>query len=301
MSQLAGRVAVVAGGTRGGGRGIAVELGSAGATVYVTGRSVPGAPATPGRPETITETAELVDQAGGLGIAVQVDHTDPAQVANFFERLANEQQGRLDILVNDVWGGDALTAWGQRFWEHDLADGLAMQQRGVHSHIITSHAGAQLMVELGAGVIFEISDGVDDRYRGNLYYDLTKVSTNRLALAMAHDLHGTGVNALAVTPGFMRSEAVLEHFGLRETDWRDTSNQQWVAAGGLFSETPRYLGRAVAALAADPEVAERGGQALTAGNVARHYGFTDVDGRQPDMHAALKHLFDVGAWPEPPP
>lgn len=300
MNRLDGRVAVVTGGTRGGGRGIAVELGSAGATVYVTGRSVPGSPATAGRPETINETAELVSQAGGVGIPVQVDHTDRVRVAEFFELVADEQQGRLDVLVNDVWGGDELTSWDERFWEHDLTDGLVMQERGVHSHIITSHAGAKLMVERGSGVIFEITDGISDRYRGNLYYDLAKISTNRLAMAMAHDLRDTGVSALAVTPGFMRSETVLEHFGVTEDDWRSAKNPQWVAAGGRFSETPRYLGRAVVALAADPGIADRTGQALTAGNVARRYGFTDVDGRQPDMHAALEHFLTVGTWPELP-
>lgn len=298
MRSLEGQVAVVAGGTRGGGRGIAVELGRAGATVYVTGRSVRGRPSPSSRPETIEETADLVDAAGGTGLPLQVDHTDPGQVDDLFTRVRDEQGG-LDVLVNDVWGGDALTAWGQTFWKHDLENGLLMQRRGVFSHLITSHRATPLLVERGRGVIFEITDGIGSRYRGNLYYDLAKTCTTRLAVGMAEELQGTGVSAIAVTPGFMRSEAVLDHFGLTEDTWASAHNPEWVAAGGRFSETPRYLGRAVAALAADPHVDRYSGQTLASGQVARMYRFTDDNGTQPDMHTALEHLFVEGDWPAP--
>ena len=232
---LRGRIAVVAGGTRGAGRGIAVSLGTQGATVYVTGRSVRGGAATGTRPETIEETAEMVQAQGGIGIPVRVDHTIPGQVQTLFERVAQEQQGRLDILVNDIWGGDALSEWGKPFWEQSLPNGLLMQERAVFSHLITSYYGAPLMVARGSGLIVEITDGTDYEYRGNLLYSLAKVSNIHLAAAMAEDLRPHGVTALAVTPGFLRSEAMLDHFGVTEETWREGARQD---PHFIASETP---------------------------------------------------------------
>lgn len=282
MQPLKGQIAVVAGATRGAGRAMACELGAAGATVYCTGRSVRGKPATAGRPETIDETAEMVNERGGVGIAVQVDHTVEAQVRALFVRIADEQGGRLDILVNDVWGGDELTEWGKSFWEHSLEKGLLMQERAVISHVITSYYAAPLLVANGRGVIFEITDGTSDVYRGNLYYDLVKSSVIRLARGMAEELRKHNVAALAVSPGFLRSEAMLDHFGVTEESWRDAIQQDPHFAQ---SETPYYIGRGIAALAADPEIMQMTGQVLHTGGIAKRYGFTDVDGRQPDWVA----------------
>jgi len=275
---LRGAVAVVAGATRGAGRAIAVSLGEAGAIVYATGRSVRGHPATGGRPETIEETAELVTARGGVGIAVRVDHTVEDEVAALFAHVRREQEGRLDLLVNDVWGGDELSEWGKPFWENSLRKGLLMQERAVYSHIITAHSAAPLMVARGRGLIIEVTDGVDYRYRGNLFYSLTKISNIHLAAAMAADLRPHGVTALAVTPGFLRSEAVLDHFGVTEANWRDA-----VARDPHFaaSETPYFVARAIAALARDPRVGDKAGATLASWDLAREYGFTDVDGARP--------------------
>ncbi|GAA3401582.1 SDR family oxidoreductase [Paenibacillus hodogayensis] len=285
---LAGRVAVVTGATRGGGRGVAVMLGEAGATVYVTGRSVKGRPATEGRTETIEETAALVDERGGRGIAVRTDHTEEEEVKALFERIGREQDGRLDILVNGVWGGDALTEWDKPFWEHSLDNGLLMQRRAVHSHMITSRYAAPLMVARRQGLIIEVTDGCDYRYRGTLYYSLAKISTIHLAEAMAADLKPFGVTALAITPGFLRSEEVLDHFGVAESNWRDA-----VAKDEHFaqSETPYYVGKAVAALAADPNVSAKAGKALMSGDLAEEYGFTDVDGSRPNWNTYYAKTF----------
>jgi NAD(P)-dependent dehydrogenase (short-subunit alcohol dehydrogenase family) len=278
MPRLDGLIAVVAGATRGAGRGIARALGAAGATVYGTGRSVRGRPATPGRPETIEETAALVAAEGGVGIAVAVDHSVPEQVEALFARVRREQ-GRLDLLVNDIWGGDALTTWETPFWRHSLADGLLMQQRGLHTHLITSYYAAPLLIERGRGLIVEVTDGDTPAYRGNLFYDLVKAAVIRIAYAMAEELRPHGVTALAVTPGFLRSEAVLDHLGVTEATWRDgvTRDPHFIA-----SETPFYIGRAVAALAADPNVAAKAGRVFSTWGLAEEYGFTDVDGRQPN-------------------
>lgn len=277
MPALAEKIAIVAGATRGAGRGIACMLGEKGATVYCTGRSVRGAPATGNRPETIEETAELVSQHGGTGIPVQVDHTVEAQVQALFARIKAEQ-GKLDIVVNDVWGGDALTEWNTPFWKHSLANGLLMQQRAVHSHIITSRYAAPLMVAQKSGLIVEITDGRDYSYRGNLFYDLAKISAIRLAYAMAQELRPYGVAALAVTPGFLRSEEMLDHFGVTEQNWRDGAKKD---PHFIASETPYFVGRAVAALAADPAVLEKTGKALSSWDLSTEYGFSDIDGRQP--------------------
>jgi len=275
---LAGRVALVAGATRGAGRGIAHMLGQAGATVYCTGRSVRGAPASgPRRPETIEETAELVSAAGGVGIPVRVDHTVEAEVAALVGRV-REEQGRLDVLVNDVWGGDALTEWGTPFWELSLDKGRAMLDAAVWSHVVTSRYAAPLMVERRSGLIVEITDGDTLGYRQNLLYDLAKISVVRLAYAMAEELAPHGVTALAVTPGFLRSEAMLDHFGVAEATWRDAARQD---PHFIASETPGFVGRAVAALAADPDVARKAGGLYSSWGLSDEYGFTDVDGARP--------------------
>jgi NAD(P)-dependent dehydrogenase (short-subunit alcohol dehydrogenase family) len=277
MLPLEGKVAVVAGATRGAGRGVACMLGEAGATVYCSGRSIRGKPATGNRPETIEETAEMVTARGGVGIYAQVDHTVPEQVRALFERVKSEQ-GRLDVLVNDVWGGDELTEWRKPFWEHSLQKGLLMLERAVHSHIVTSHYGVPLMIEGGQGLIIEITDGIDYRYRGSLFYSLAKVSTIHLAVAMAEDLRKHNITALALTPGYLRSEAMLEGFGVTEENWQDGTKKDPFFAN---SETPFYVGRAVASLAADPDVSQKSGLTLSSGQLAVEYGFTDLDGRQP--------------------
>ncbi len=276
---LRDKVIVVAGGTRGAGRGIALMLGEAGATVYVTGRSVRGRIATEGRSETIEETAEMVTARGGKGIAVRVDHTVEAEVKALFERVRLEQDGRLDVLVNDVWGGDELAQWDKPFWEHSLHNGLLMQERAVSSHIITSYYGVPLMIARGQGLVIEVTDGTDYHYRGSLFYSLAKISVIHLAEAMAEDLRKYNVTALAVTPGYLRSEAMLDRFGVTEANWQDAAKQDKYF---IASETPFYIGRAVRALVADPQVAEKTGKTLASWDLAHEYGFTDVDGTQPD-------------------
>jgi len=297
MKALEGKVALVAGATRGAGRGIACALGEAGATVYCTGRSVRGRPATPGRPETIEETAEMVSERGGVGIHVRVDHTVVEEVEALFQRVRTEQ-GRLDILINDVWGGDALTEWGTPFWELSLEKGLTMLERAIDSHIITGRHGVPLMLEgEGPALLAEITDGddwVNRYYRGNLFYDLVKTSVMRLAFGMARELRDTRVTALALSPGFLRSEMMLDHFGVTEENWRDAIAKDPYFAG---SESPFYIGRAVVALAADPHVEEKAGRALATWTLAKEYGFTDIDGRQPDMGGVMADALDE-RWEE---
>lgn len=278
---LTGKVAIVAGATRGAGRGIALALGAAGATVYVTGRSVRGNLSDMGRAETIDDTAALIESKGGRASAVRVDHRQPDQVKGLIERVQAEQQGQLDILVNDVWGGDPLIQWGAKFWEHSLENGLQVIERALFTHLITAVQAAPLMVARGKGLIIEITDGDDETnraYRGQLYYDLVKTTINRMAMGMAEDLKPFGVTALALTPGFLRSEAMLEHFGVTEANWRDAVAQDPYFAE---SETPHFIGQAVVALAADPHIERKAGQALATWHLAEEYGFDDVDGRRP--------------------
>ncbi|KFN08680.1 SDR family oxidoreductase [Paenibacillus macerans] len=275
---LQGKVAVVAGATRGAGRGIAVMLGAAGATVYCTGRSVRGQASDIGRSETIDDTAEMVTARGGKGIAVRTDHTSEEQVQALFARVEEQQEGRLDILVNDIWGGENLTHWNTPFWEQPLADGLLMQERAVKAHLITSYYGVPLMVKRREGLVIEITDGSTYNYRGNLYYSLAKISPIHLAAAMAEELRPYNVTALAVTPGFLRSEQMLDYFGVAESNWRDAIQKEPHYAE---SETPYFVGQAVAALAADPQVAAKAGKSLTSWDLSDEYGFADIDGRKP--------------------
>jgi NAD(P)-dependent dehydrogenase (short-subunit alcohol dehydrogenase family) len=285
---LAGQVALVAGATRGAGRGIACMLGEAGATVYCTGRSVRGRPPTEGpyagRPETIEETAEMVSRHGGVGIAVRVDHLVETEVEALVQRIRKDQH-RLDVLVNDISEGE-WHDW-KPFWQVSIEKGLRALQRGIHSHLITSRHAAGLMVEGKRGLIVEIGDGDTLTYRGTLFYDLVKVTVMRLAFAMAEELRKHGVAAVAVTPGYLRSEAMLDHFGVTEATWRDGGKKD---PHFLASETPFFVGRAVAALAADSRVLEKSGGAYGSWTLAREYGFTDVDGSRPDLGAHIaKH------------
>jgi NAD(P)-dependent dehydrogenase (short-subunit alcohol dehydrogenase family) len=285
---LRGKIALVAGATRGAGRGIAIALGEAGATVYCTGRSSRRRPPTLDRPETIEETAELVTAAGGRGIAVRVDHTEPAEVKKLVAGIKRRHHG-LDILVNDVWGGDVLTEWGKPFWTVNLQNGLGMLKQAIHSHIITSHYAVPLMLGRGRGIIFEITDGDAFYYRGNLFYDLVKISVIRLAFAMARELRKRDIVSVALTPGFLRSEAVLDHFGVSEANWKDvgkrknrnSTKQNDAPSDFMVSESPRYIGRAVVALAADPKMKEKSGRVFSSWALAREYGFTDLDGTRP--------------------
>lgn len=287
MKPLQGKVALVAGATRGAGRGIAAMLGEAGATVYCTGRSVRGSAATPGRAETIEETAEMVTAHGGVGIAVQVDHTVENEVEALITRVRVEQS-RLDVLVNDVWGGDALTEFGKTFWEVNLENGKLMFERAVFSHMITSRYAAPLLIETGGSLIVEITDGDSYTYRGNVFYDLVKLSVIRLAFAMARELRNKRVAAVAVTPGFLRSEAMLEHFGVTAETWRDAGAQD---PNFLASETPSFVGRAVASLAADPGIMKKSGRLFSSWQLSDEYGFTDSDGTRPHWGRHFERAF----------
>jgi NAD(P)-dependent dehydrogenase (short-subunit alcohol dehydrogenase family) len=291
---LAGRVALVAGATRGAGRGIAVALGAAGATVYCTGRSTATARSAMNRPETIEETAARVTAAGGRGIAVAVDHLVPDEVRRLVERIAADGGGRLDVLVNDIWGGDPLTRWDVPFWEHPLEDGLRLLRVALETHLITSWHAVPLLVARGRGLVVEVTDGADARYRGSLFYDLAKSGTIRLALGQAEELRPHGVTAVAVTPGFLRSEAMLDHFGVTADGWRDAVARDPHFA---YSETPAYVGRAVAALAADPDVARWSGQALASWQLAKAYGFADADGTRPDWGRYFEEVVEGGGPP----
>ena len=289
MQPLEGKVAVVAGATRGAGRGIACMLGEAGATVYCTGRSIRGKPSPIGRPETIEETAEMVTVRGGEGIWAQVNHTEPDQVKALFERVGKEQEGRLDILVNDISGDWNQEGEGVLFWDHSLEMGLLAHKSGVLAHMITSHYGAKLMVPHRHGLIVEINDGNGLGYRGNLYYSLNKDSAILLAYYMSMELRQHNIAAVAITPGYLRSEMMLERKGVTEENWQDYIKED---PGWANSETPYYVGRAVAALAADSNVMDKTGRALSSGWLARDYAFTDVDGRQPRGYYPKEGVFD---------
>jgi NAD(P)-dependent dehydrogenase (short-subunit alcohol dehydrogenase family) len=291
---LEGRVALVAGATRGAGRGIAVELGAAGATVYVTGRTTRSQPSEYARPETIEETAERVSAAGGTGIAVQVDHLVSEEVRALADRIRAEQC-RLDVLVNDIWGGEKLMEWNKPVWEHDLANGLRLLRLAIDTHLITAHHALPLMIERPGGLLVEVTDGTAEynaeHYRLSPFYDLAKVAVLRMAWAHAKDLEPHGATSVCVTPGWLRSEMMLEAFGVAEANWRDATAK---VPHFVISESPRFVGRAVAALAADPERARWNGQSLSSGGLARVYGFTDLDGSQPDAWRYLPEVQEAG-------
>jgi NAD(P)-dependent dehydrogenase (short-subunit alcohol dehydrogenase family) len=304
---LAGRVCLVAGATRGAGRGIAVALGAAGATVYGTGRTTRDRRSEYDRPETIEETAEMVTAAGGTGIAVAVDHLEPERVRALVERI-DADHGRLDVLVNDIWGGEDKVEWSSKLWEHDLGKGLRILRLAIDTHLITSHFALPLLLREPGGLVVEVTDGTLEynlaNYRINAFYDLAKVSVNRLGFAQAQELGPRGATAVSLTPGWMRSEMMLEHYAVTEETWRDATRrpfQEPFPDPGHFgiSETPTYTGRAVAALAADPDRARWNGQSVSSGQLAQEYGFTDVDGSQPDAWRYLVEVQDAGKPPNP--
>ena len=299
-SSLAGKVALVAGATRGAGRGTAVALGEAGAVVYCTGRTTRDRRSAYNRAETIEETAELVTSAGGTGLAAAVDHLNAAEVEQLIRRI-DAERGRLDILVNDVWGGENLIEWNTPLWEHNLDAGLKMLHGAVDTHLVTSHFALPLLIRGPGGLVVEMTDGTREyntaHYRLSAFYDLAKSAVLRLAFSQAEELKPFGCTALALTPGWMRSEMMLEHYGVTETNWRDGAaiNPHFAA----ISESPRFVGRAVAALAADPELHLRNGGSFSSGGLAREYGFTDVDGSQPDCWRYLAEIQDAGLPADP--
>jgi NAD(P)-dependent dehydrogenase (short-subunit alcohol dehydrogenase family) len=293
MSILEGKVALVAGATRGAGRGIAIELGAGGATVYCTGRSTKEKRSEMDRPETIEETARMVTDAGGKGIATAVDHTQPDQVKDLVKRIEAEQD-LLDILVNDIWGATKME-WNKTVWESDLEYGLRTLQLAVGTHAITSHFALPLMIKRPGGLAVEVTDGTneinDKRYRVSFFYDLAKAANLRIAFALAHELKPHGCTAVAITPGWLRSEAMLDAYGVTEENWLEATKKQPHFA---ITETPHYVGRAVAALAADPDVARWNGQSLSSEQLAKVYNFTDTDGSQPEAWRYMKEVQEAG-------
>ena len=290
---LAGRVALVAGATRGAGRGIAVALGAAGATVYATGRTTRAQRSEMNRPETIEETAERVNAAGGRGIAVQVDHLVPDQVRALVERIRREQ-GALHVLVNDIWGATRME-WGKSVWQSDLDYGLHQLRLAVDTHAITSHFAVPLLIQTPGGLAVEVTDGTDEynakNYRVSFFFDLAKAAVNRMAFALAHELAPHGATAVSLTPGWLRSEAMLDAYQVREESWRDAIARQPHFA---ITESPAFVGRAVAALAQDPDRARWNGKSLSSGQLAQVYGFTDLDGSRPDAWRYLVEVQDAG-------
>jgi NAD(P)-dependent dehydrogenase (short-subunit alcohol dehydrogenase family) len=291
-------VALVAGATRGAGRGTAVALGEAGATVYCTGRTTRERRSEYDRPETIEETAELVDAAGGEGIAVEVDHLQPGQVEALVSRIEAER-GRLDVLVNDIWGSEKLFEWNAPLWEHDLDNGLRMLRLAIDTHLITSHYALALLIRRPGGLVVEMTDGTREynaeHYRLTAFYDLAKTAVLRLAFAQGKELAPHGCTAVALTPGWLRSEMMLDNYGVTEATWRDAANPHFVA----ISESPRFVGRAVAALAADAGLHRRNGGSFSSGGLAREYGFTDLDGSQPDCWRYMVEVQDPGRPADP--
>jgi NAD(P)-dependent dehydrogenase (short-subunit alcohol dehydrogenase family) len=278
---LEGKVVLVAGATRGAGRAMAVELGRAGAVVYATGRTTRERRSEVNRPETIEETAELIDAAGGTGIAVPTDHLDPEQVRALVDRIERDH-GRLDVLVNDTWGGEAYIDFDTKMWDIDLAKGLRMLRLGIDSHLITSHCALPLLIRRPGGLVVEITDGTaesNEEYRNSLFFDVTKNVPIRMAFGLGNELAQYGCTAVSLTPGFLRSEQMLDTFGVTEENWRDGAK---VSPHFVIAESPTFIGRAVTALATDPDVARWNGRSLSSGQLAQVYGFTDTDGSRPD-------------------
>jgi NAD(P)-dependent dehydrogenase (short-subunit alcohol dehydrogenase family) len=294
MPSLAGKIALVAGATRGGGRGIAAELGAAGATVYVTGRTTRTQRSEYQRPETIEETAELVTELGGKGIALRVDHLIPGEVEALVARIKAEQ-GRLDILVNDVWGGENLFEWNKPVWEHNLENGLRLLRLAIDTHLVTAHFALPLLIQAPGGLMVEVTDGTAaynaTHYGLSVFYDLAKNAAIRMAWDHAEDLEKHGATAVAITPGWMRSEMMLGHYNVAEANWREAIKVQPHFA---ISETPRFTGRAIAALAADSDRARWNGQSVSSGQLAQVYGFTDLDGSRPDCWRYLVEVQEAG-------
>jgi NAD(P)-dependent dehydrogenase (short-subunit alcohol dehydrogenase family) len=269
---------VVAGATRGAGRGIARALAEAGAMVYCTGRSTRGNPSPYKRPETIDETVDMIAAAGGAATAVRVDHTVEAEVAALFDRVGREQ-GRLDVLVNSIAGEDPLLgAWGS-LERMDLANADAALRQSLVSHVITVKHGAALMKKKRRGLIVEVTEHDLLFAGGNVISGIVKVGLKGLAVTVAEELRTQRIAAVSITPGFLRSESMLEHFGVTEANWREGGKKD---PHFLQSESPLFVGRAVAALAADPQVLAKSSQILSSWDLAREYGFTDEDGRTPD-------------------
>lgn len=293
MQLLKNKIALVVGATRGAGRGIAVELGAAGATVYVTGRTTVTVRSEYNRPETIQETAELINQAGGKGIAVVVDHLDPKQVQGLVTRVEQEQ-GRLDVLVNDI-GAEYLAEFNKPVWELSLERGLRMLRLAIDTHLITSHFALPLLIQKPGGLVIEITDGTAEyngkNYRLSLFYDLAKTSVIRMAWGLAQELKPHQCTAVALTPGWLRSELMLDYFGVSEANWQDATAKE---PHFIISETPHYVGRAVAYLAGDPQVVRWNGQSLSSGQLAQVYSFTDLDGSQPDAWRYICEVQEMG-------
>ena len=293
---LRGRVAVVAGATRGAGRGIAAALGEAGATVICTGRSTRAQGSSRSdydRPERIEDTAELVTRLGGTGIAMGVDHLNSAEVEQLADHI-RRMHGHIDVLVNDIWGAEVLKGgpreWNTPVWKHDLDKGLRILRLGVETHLVTSHHLLPLLIDRPGGLLVEVTDGTFEynaaHYRLSAFYDLAKLSVNRLAFSVGHELEPYAATAVSISPGWLRSEMMLENYGVSEERWRDalapTASPQ-APPGFALSESPRFVGRAVAALAADPDRHRWNQRSVTSGQLAAIYGFTDIDGSQPDV------------------
>jgi NAD(P)-dependent dehydrogenase (short-subunit alcohol dehydrogenase family) len=303
---LRGRITVVAGATRGAGRGIATALGEAGATVICTGRTTRSIQSDYNRPETIEETAELVTHLGGRGIAAEVDHLEPAQVKRFSERI-HKDYGHIDVLVNDIWGGELLKGgpdkWNMPIWNHNLDKGLRILRLAIDTHLITSYYLLPLLVKEPGGLLVEVTDGTTEyntsHYRLSVFYDLAKVAVNRLAFSQGHELESYGATAIAITPGWLRSELMLDNYGVSEENWRDamqtTSNRDRPVAPADFalSESPRYVGRAIVALVLDPNRARWNKQSVSSGQLASCYGFKDLDGSQPDIWRYMKEAHEL--------